>query len=268
MQLLKTTPFVMAALVTSAAHAAPPSEVRASGRTLATSQLATDVLNKIATYARTDGGCAALDAVNMEVLPRNYVPRQPAVAAPSRGGHFERWTIDACGKRQQFQVGLWPSPKGGSDFAVTPLTGRVPVGAATAASPTKAAPLAAWQGRYVWEESLGRIGGSSPSEGAAAFVTHTLSLGPGNGSTSCTLNSAGFQTHTRMLCTATPSGTSIVIKFYKFGPDDVRDRTAMAIGAPLLTLHRDPSGIATQLQGLNPASDATPRSGRLFRKVG
>ncbi|MET3494625.1 DUF5991 domain-containing protein [Variovorax boronicumulans] len=259
--------------------AAPPAQVRASGKTLATSQLATDVLNKIAEYTRTSGGCAALDAVDMQVLPRNYVPRQPAMPATSRGGHFERWSIEACGSRQQFQVGLWPSPQGGSDFAVTPLTGRLPVaasagaavGAGTAASANAgralpSAPLAAWNGRYVWEESLGRIGGSSPSEGAAAFVTHTLSLGPGNGATGCTLNAEGFQTNMRMLCTATPSGTSVVVKFYKFGPDNVRGQRTT--GERLLTLTREPGGIVTQLEGLRPSSDAAPRKGRFFAKVG
>lgn len=285
MRQFKTTTFaaaavVTAALTTTAAFAAPPSQVRASGKTLATSQLATDVLNKIAEYTRTSGGCEALDAVSMEVLPRSYVPRQPAMPATSRGGHFERWSIDACGSRQQFQVGLWPSPKGGSDFAVTPLTGRLPVapsagaaggagaaGSSSAAGAAQSAPLAAWNGRYVWEESLGRIGGSSPSEGAAAFVTHTLSLGPGNGATGCTLNAEGFQTNTRMLCTATPSGTSVVvIKFYKFGPDNARGRHTM--GERLLTLTREPGGtIGTQLEGLRASSDAAPRKGRFFKKL-
>lgn len=256
--------------VAAVATAAAPGQVDASGKTLASSQLATDVLNKIVDYTRTSAGCATVDAVRMEVLPRSYVPRQPAVPATDRGGHFERWSVDACGARQQFQVGLWPSARGGSDFAVTPLSGRVTVtAAASAAAPAPqvsraSGPVAAWHGRYVWEESLGRTGGSSPSEGVASFVTYTLSLGPGQGATGCTLNASGFQTNTRMQCTATPTGSSLVIKFYKFGPDDVRGRHTR--GERLLTLTRDASGVVTQLEGLQPASDSTPRRGRLFVK--
>lgn len=260
----------LAILAAAAATAAEPGQVRASGKTLASSQLATDVLNKIVEYNRTSAGCATLDAVRMEVLPRSYVPRQAPSAASGRGGHFERWSVDACGGRQDFQVGLSPSPRGGSDFAITPLSGRVAVtGAVAGARPAPERPpssraLSAWHGRYVWEESLGRTGGSSPSEGVASFVTYTLSIGPDQGPTGCTLDASGFQTNTRMQCTATPTGPSVVVKFYRFGPDDVRGRHAT--GDRLLTLTREGSGLVTQLEGLQPASDRTARRGRLFEK--
>lgn len=260
-----------ATLSAATAFAAPPGQVRASGKTLATSQLATDVLNKIAAYTTTNRGCAALDAVDMRVMQANYAPRQPLGSTPSRAGHFELWTVDACGSSQQFEVRLVASPKGGSDFSVMPLTGRVSIASPTSPTPPtreapQALPLTAWQGRYVWEEPLGRIGGSSPAEGVAAFVTHTLTLGPGSGATGCTLNAEGFQTYTRTICTATPSGPSVVIKFYKAGPENVGGRHA--VGDRLLTLTRDNGGIATRLEGLSPASDATPRAGRFFKKVG
>lgn len=254
-----------ATLIAVPASAAPTGPVRASGKTLASSQLATDVLNKIAAYTTTNRGCAALDAVDMQVMPPSYAPRQPTGSTPRRAGHFELWTVEACGNSQQFEVRLVPSPTGGSDFSVMPLAGRVPI-ASPGREVQQTSPLAAWQGRYVWEESLGRIGGSSPSEGAAAFVTHTLALGPGSGPTGCTLNAEGFQTYTRTICTATPSGTSLVVKFYKAGPENVGGRHA--VGDRLLTLSRDNSGIATRLEGLSPASDAAPRAGRFFKKVG
>ena len=57
----------------------------------------------------------------------------------------------------------------------------------------------------------------------------------------------------------------MAIKFYKFGPDNLRGRHTM--GERLLTLRRDGAGVTTQLEGLQPASDATARKGRLFRKV-
>lgn len=266
MKLFKTSTLVLAAATAAAAHAAPPDPIRASGKTLASSQLATDVLNKIADYNHKSRGCADLASVQMEVLPRTYVPTQPAVPATDRGGHFERWSVDACGSTQQFQVGLWPSPQGGSDFAVTPLARVQRTAAASAADPTPVSGLPAWHGRYVWEESLGRIGGSLPSEGAAAFVTHTLTLRAANGTTRCVLEAQGFQTNTRIQCTATPQGVSVIIKFYKFGPDNVGGR--YTLGERLFTLTRDGGGgLTTQLEGLTPSSDATVRKGRFFKKV-
>lgn len=275
-RLQKTSTFLVAGLAAAAAFAAQPT---ASGKTLASAQLATDVLNKIVEHNRTQNGCTDVASVRMEVLPRDYVPKQPAIAATSRGGHFERWSIDACGSRQAYQIGLWPAPKGGSDFAVTPLPGHMAgspkLGIARPetkvgdgnARPQAATPISVWNGRYAWEESLGRMGGSTPAEGAAAFVTYTLALGPGNGSTSCTLYAQGFQTNTRMQCTATPQGSSVVVKFYKFGADN--QRAPHTMGERLFTLTRDGGGgIRTQLEGLQPASDTTTRTGRLFQKLG
>lgn len=258
---------IAAALAVTASSAAQPT---ASGKTLASGRLATDVLNRIVEHNRRSGGCTDVAALRMEVLPRDYVPQQPAIAANRRGGHFERWSIEGCGSRQQFQVGMWPAAQGGSDFAITPLTGRTAMSPAPGTTvgdgnSRRPAPLSAWNGRYVWEESLGRIGGASAAEGAASFVTYTLALGPANGPTGCTLEAQGFQTNTRMQCTATPQGAAVVIKFYRFGADNIRGRHTM--GERLLTLQPDGAGgIRTQLEGLRPASDATARSGRLFQK--
>lgn len=153
------------------------------------------------------------------------------------------------------------------------MTTRITLFAAAAATlaaalptaPADAAPLASWHGRYVWEENVGRQGGSAPGEGIVAFVTYTLSIGPGNGATGCTLNGQGFQTNTRILCTATPQGNSVIVKFYKFGPDNMFG--SYRIGAPLFTLTRGPGGLTTRLAALIKSSDSTPSVGRLFRKV-
>jgi hypothetical protein len=134
-------------------------------------------------------------------------------------------------------------------------------------TPAAAKPLPEWYGRYVWEEPLGRVGGSSPTDSIAIFVTYTLALGPGNGSTSCLLRGEGYQTNRQMQCTATPQGNSVIIKFYKFGPDNMGGG-GYALGAPLFTMTRAGGGIVTQLQALSPSSDATPRRGRLFRPTG
>jgi|GEM_PF-4871170 len=240
--------------------------VAVSGRTLASSQLATDILNRIASHVRTLKGCQTLSEVRMEVMPRDYVPLQPAVPASSRGGHFERWSVNACGERQLFQIGMWPSQRGGSDFAVTPLAGASTPAGSGAPAPHPASsstPSFAWHGRYVWEESIGRVGGSAPSEGVAAFINHTLVLGPSAGSTSCALNGDGYQTHRRIICTATPEGQSLVIKFYQFAPGNALGRHQ--VGQRLFTLTRAPEGVVTRLEGLAPAVDNMPRSGMLFK---
>jgi len=117
-------------LIGSAAALATPVSaysLKTSGRTLATPQLTADILKRITQYTSATNRCSFPFSAHMEVLPRNYVPVQPAIPAVARGGHFERWTINACGAKQRYQVGMWPSPGGGADFAVTPLTGRMPL---------------------------------------------------------------------------------------------------------------------------------------------
>lgn len=133
-------------------------------------------------------------------------------------------------------------------------------------TPAAARPLPEWQGRYRWEEPLGRTGGSSPADSLGIFVTYTLALGPGNGSTRCLLRGTGYQTNREIRCTATPQSNAVVIKFYKFGPDNIGGR--YALGTPLFTMTRARAGIVTQLQALNPSSDRTPRRGRLFKRIG
>lgn len=147
------------------------------------------------------------------------------------------------------------------------FTAAVTAGLATLAlAPVaEAAPLATWHGRYVWEESLGRIGGDTPADGLAAFVTTTLVLGPSAGPTQCRINAEGYQTYKQMQCTATPEMNALVIKFYKFNADSTGRYT---LGTPLFRMTRTPGGLVTRLQAMQPSSDATPRSGRLFRRVG
>lgn len=137
--------------------------------------------------------------------------------------------------------------------------------AAMVASPAPAE-VAAWNGRYVWEEGVGRHGGPDPRDSVAAFITYTLSIGPGNGPTRCTLNGQGFQTNKRIRCTLTPQGKSIIVKFQGYGADNMFDDGYRG-GQPLFTLTRTPRGLVTTLQGLKASSNLTPRSGKLFYKV-
>lgn len=100
-------------------------QLKITGQSRASSQLKVDVLRQIAEYSSRTGGCRFLYSAHMTVMPRGYVPRQPTRPAPALGGHYEVWTVNACAAKQRFQVAMWPSRRGGADFAITPLTGRM-----------------------------------------------------------------------------------------------------------------------------------------------
>ncbi len=126
-----------------------------------------------------------------------------------------------------------------------------------------AAPLSTWYGRYVWEEPLGRVGGPARADSVAIFVTYTLNLAPSSTGTGCTVNIEGYQRFEQLKCTATPEGEKVIIKLYKFRPGDSGRYPS---GTPLFTMMRTEGGIMTQLQALDPSSDNSPRSGRLFHR--
>jgi hypothetical protein len=113
-----------AALVGPAANAYP---VKTIGATRATPQLAADIVARLSAYGKATHGCSFVFSAEMRVMPASYVPRGPAAPVRARGGHYEQWSVNACGKRQLFQIGMWPSPRGGADFAVTPLTTPQPL---------------------------------------------------------------------------------------------------------------------------------------------
>ncbi|QNE32356.1 hypothetical protein F1C10_10635 [Sphingomonas sp. NBWT7] len=143
-------------------------------------------------------------------------------------------------------------------------TAMLGITGALAALPASAAPLPTWYGTYVWEESLGRVGGEG-RDGVAIFVTRTLTLGPSAGSTGCRLSAEGYQTFEELKCTATPEMESVIIKLYKFRPTDAGRGPS---GTRLFRIVRTENGLMTRLESYDATSDATPRSGRLFRRVG
>lgn len=134
-----------------------------------------------------------------------------------------------------------------------------------AAVPAVAAPLSTWYGTFVWEEALGRVGGPAREDSVAIFVTHTLTLGAAAGSTGCLLRAEGYQTDEQIKCTATPEGESVIIKYYAFRPNP---RYRYPSGTPLFRIARTERGLVTRLQAYRPTSDASPATGRLFRRAG
>ncbi len=124
---MKRKHFIAAALVTAAIAAQPAAAypLKVTGRSMASSQLQADVLTAIADYSKRTGGCRMIFSADRAVMPRTYVPRQPTRPATSMGGHFEVWSLNVCAAKQRFQIAMWPSPRGGADFAITPLTGRM-----------------------------------------------------------------------------------------------------------------------------------------------
>jgi hypothetical protein len=140
--------------------------------------------------------------------------------------------------------------------------------AAAAILPTDApAQVAGWYGRYVWEEDVGRRGGSDPRSSIAAFITYRLHVGPSAGPTGCRLEGQGLQTNKRIQCTVTPQGRSAIVKFYGYDRDNMFE-DGYRLGQTLFTLTRGPSGITTSLQALQPSNRTTPRNGTLFRRAG
>lgn len=128
-----------------------------------------------------------------------------------------------------------------------------------------AASTPGWDGAYVWEDALGRVGGSNAAESAAMFVTYTLMIGLGTGETGCWLSIEGFQTDQEIACTAMAQGTSLVVRF-EHAADSARP-ARYAKGAALLTLTRGGGALVTQLQALKDSRNVA-RRGLLFRPAG
>lgn len=121
---------IATALIAGTALASQPAaayELDTSGQTRASPQLIVDVLRDISRYSKNNGGCSFLFSVRMAVIPRGISASAGAIAAERRGGHVEQWTVNACAAKQRFQIAMWDSPRGGTDYAITPLTGRLPL---------------------------------------------------------------------------------------------------------------------------------------------
>lgn len=127
------------------------------------------------------------------------------------------------------------------------------------AAPAHAVSTPGWDGVYVWEDALGRIGGSTAAESPAAFVTYTLTIGLGTGETGCWLSAQGFQKDNEIACVPDVQGNSLVIRF-----DHAEKGARYTNGAALMTLTRSSGALITQLQALRDSRNIA-RKGLLFR---
>ncbi|MFS0736304.1 hypothetical protein ABC347_04565 [Sphingomonas sp. 1P06PA] len=121
-------PFLGAAIA-AAAIATPASayDVQFKGRTRATPTLVRDLLTTITQHTKATRKCAFIFSVEAMTMPPNYVPQSAAYRISVLGRVYERWIVNACGQKLGYFVGFWPSPRGGSDFKVSPLAGgRMP----------------------------------------------------------------------------------------------------------------------------------------------
>lgn len=118
-----------AILSTTAVMASQPAaayDITTTGRSVASPRLAADVVSEIARFTKATDGCAFIFSVHMRMLPSRLARWTPGVPN-ARAAYYEEWSVNACGARQRFQVAMWASPRGGSDYAITPLTGRMPL---------------------------------------------------------------------------------------------------------------------------------------------
>ena len=131
--------------------------------------------------------------------------------------------------------------------------------AMVAAAPLGAAPPA-WNGRYVYEQSLGR---NVP--GVAMFVTHQLTLGRGT----CRIKSDGYQTDELIHCTTAPIPGGLAVKFASWEDGRIVNRHDVRVydpGAVLFTLTR-PRGTLLTSKGRFFQEDRTPELARRFVKA-
>lgn len=116
-------------------------------------------------------------------------------------------------------------------------TGAIMATAGIAAPP-------AWQGSYMFEQSLGQ----NLTKEVALFVNHRVQIGP----KSCRIDAEGYQTDEHLLCTAIPRGDAIELRFRSYADGSVVNRYGVKlykVGQPLFTLSHKDGQLMTTWQG-------------------
>lgn len=122
-------------------------------------------------------------------------------------------------------------------------------GTTALAAPPPAAPSSAWDGTYVYEQSLGRGAG-----GVENFVTHTLTIGGAEG---CRLVAQGYQTDDTIRCKAMPDGDRLLVSFVSFDTGKIENKYGVklySVDQPLFAIVRTALGLDTTWQGYSKAA--------------
>jgi hypothetical protein len=106
----------LATLVSSVAYA---DTFRFTGATTVDMTVAKGALKNIQLIGLGTLGCGTIGAVEAEVLPPSYSPRNTDNYAGSAKETYERWTVTLCGKATPFLLGFWPASDGGMMFHVS-----------------------------------------------------------------------------------------------------------------------------------------------------
>lgn len=104
--------------------AVPSPTVTFVGQSRATVPLKRDVVAMISAYSQARHSCRIITKIESTPLAQTYEPKTAMFRATAPGHFYERWNVDLCGTKRPFLVGMWPSPKGGTDFQVA----EVPAG--------------------------------------------------------------------------------------------------------------------------------------------
>ena len=121
---MKPRSMIAAAILSTASVAAGSAAaytIDFRGATRASPQLKLDLTKSLSRYAKATTGCSMIFSVNTTVMPRGYNASSPVYR---RGGHYELWDANVCAKKQMFVISMWPSPRGGTDFAIAPQRQR------------------------------------------------------------------------------------------------------------------------------------------------
>ncbi len=99
------------------AEQARPYRADKAGPSRADKRLKADVLRGMQRYVAAAYRCPRLRAVQAASLPARFRRGSPVYR---RGGHWELWSANVCGRRRSFAVAMWPGRRGGVDFTIEP----------------------------------------------------------------------------------------------------------------------------------------------------
>jgi hypothetical protein len=112
---------LLALLLGSAPDAGALAKIGITGRTAAPdAQVAQAALDEVGAFASAKTStmqCGQRGGAKAALMPKRWVPADPAFRIGPKGARYERWDVDLCGKSVPFLVVFWKH-KGRPDFQV------------------------------------------------------------------------------------------------------------------------------------------------------